>query len=441
MRLHAFLVVVPAAALLLGLGAVAGLPERSPGTATFVDRPPATTRLVASIDAYRERLRTVPGDWTTWAALGEAYLEQSRIGADPAYYPKAEGALRKSLEVRPSGNEPALTGLGALANARHDFAGAKRHAQQALVVNPYSATAYGVLADAETQLGHPAEATAAVQRMLDLKPGLSSYTRGSYDLEQHGRRTEAIALMERALETATEPADVAFCHQHLAGLAWAAGDTTTTARHVALGLATSDGTAEATAEVTAGATAGLWQLKARLDAAVGDLEAALADLEKVVARTPTVDVLLEQAGLLRLAGRDPAPALRLAQAAHQLFTANGGTDDLGAAALALATDRPAEAVDLAMNEWHRRQFADVADLLSWSLLQAGRPAEAMPFVRQAGALGRVDAALAYHHGMIALANGDRATARIQLQLALSLNPKFSPVDAPIAERALASLEP
>ncbi|GAA0725519.1 hypothetical protein Drose_17705 [Dactylosporangium roseum] len=433
MRLRAFLVVVPAAALLLGLGAVAGLPERHPGTATFVDRPPVSTGLAASIDAYQERLRTVPGDWTTWAALGEAYLEQSRTGADPAYYPKAEGALRKSLEVRPAGNEPALAGLGALANARHDFAGAKRHAQQALVVNPYSATAYGVLADAETQLGHPAEATAAVQRMLDLKPGLSSYTRGSYDLEQHGRRTEAIALMERALEAATEPADVAFCHQHLAGLAWAAGDTATAARHVALGLAA--------AETTAGAAAGLWQLKARLAAAAGDLETALADLDKVVARTPTVDVLLEQAGLLRLAGRDPAPALRLARAAHQLFTANGGTDDLGAAALALAADRPGEAVDLATNEWHRRQFADVADVLSWSLLRAGRAAEAMPYARRAGALGRVDATLAYHHGMIALANGDRATARGQLRLALSLNPRFSPVDAPIAGRTLASLEP
>jgi hypothetical protein len=42
--------------------------------------------------------------------------------------------------------------------------------------------------------------------------------------------------------------------------------------------------------------------------------------------------------------------------------------------------------------------------------------------------------------MIALGTGDRVTAKLQLQLALSLNPHFSPIDAPLATRTLASLE-
>ncbi|MET7400763.1 tetratricopeptide repeat protein [Dactylosporangium sp. NPDC005572] len=426
MRLRAISVVVLAAALLFGIGATIGRPSPAPAPSVSASPRPAS-QLADSIGRYQDRLRSVPGDWTTWAALGEAYLEQARISADPAYYPKAEGALRKSLEVRPDDNEPALAGLGALANARHDFAGAERFARQALGVNQWSATAHGVLADALTQLGRPAEATAAVQRMLDLKPGLGSYTRGSYDLEQHGRRTEAIQLMEQALASATEPADVAFCHQHLAALAWAAGDTATATRHVTLGLQVYP------------ETPGLWQLKAKLDTAGGDLDAALADLERVVARTPTVDALLDQARLLKLAGRDPGPALALAQAAHQLFTANGGTDDLGAAAVALEHGRPAEAATLAAQEWQRRQFAEVADVLSWSLLQAGRPAEALPYAQHAVALGQIDATLAYHYGMVALATGDRSLARVQLRLALALNPKFSPVDAPIAARTLDSL--
>jgi tetratricopeptide (TPR) repeat protein len=264
--------------------------------------------------------------------------------------------------------------------------------------------------------------------MLDLRPGLASYTRGSYDLEQHGKRTEAAALMQRALDSATEAADIAFCHQHLAGLAWAAGDLGTAAKHVSLGLA-----ADATA-------VGLWQVQAKLDTAAGDLTAALAALAKVVARTPTVDALLDQALLLRLAGKDPAPALELARAAHQLFTVNGGTDDLGAAALALATGDATGAARLALAEWDRRQFAEVADMVAWTLLSAGDPVEALPFARHANALGRVDATLAYHYGMVAHATGDRTTARLQLRLALALNPEFSPVDAPIAVRTLAALE-
>ncbi len=429
MRVRIVLAVVLAAALLLGIGALAGRPSGgAPAASTPSERPQGTTRLVASIAAHQERLRKVPGDWTAWAALGEAYLEQSRVTADPAYYPKAEGALRRSLEVRPDGNAAALAGLGALANARHDFAAARSLAERALAVNAWSDTAYGVLADAETQLGHPDAATAAVQRMLDLRPGLASYTRGSYDLEQRGRRTEAIALMRQALDSATEPADLAFCHQHLGALAWAAGDLATASRHVSLGLAADAG------------TTGLWQLKAKLDAAAGDLTAALADLDKVVARTPTVDALLDQARLLRAAGKDPAPALDLARAAHALFTANGGVDDLGAAALALAAGDAATAARLALAEWDRRQFGEVADMAAWTLLAAGDPAAALPFARHANALGQVDATLAYHYGMVAHALGDKDTALVQLRLALALNPKFSPVDAPIAARTLTALE-
>ncbi|MEV0128918.1 hypothetical protein AB0H83_10670 [Dactylosporangium sp. NPDC050688] len=430
MRVRIVLGVVLAAALLLGVGALAGRPSGGPPAAAPAapDRPQATSRLAVTIAAHQERLRTVPGDWTAWAALGEAYLEQARATADPAYYPKAEGALRRSLEVRPDGNAAALAGLGALANARHDFAAAKTLAEQALAVNAWSDTAYGVLADAETQLGHPGAATAAVQRMLDLRPGLASYTRGSYDLEQHGRRTEAVALMRLALAGATEPADVAFCHQHLGSLAWAAGDLATAGRHVTLGLAADP------------AAVGLWQLKAKLDTAAGDLTAALADLDRVVARTPTVDALLDQARLLQVAGRDPGPSLELARAAHRLFTANGGTDDLGAAALALAAGDAATAARLAVAEWDRRQFGEVADMVAWTLLAAGDPAAALPFARHANALGQVDATLAYHYGMVAHAAGDRGTARLQLRLALALNPKFSPVDAPIAARTLATLE-
>jgi tetratricopeptide (TPR) repeat protein len=428
MRVRIVLGVVLAAALLFGLGAVVGRPSGGAPVASRSDRPQGTGRLVAAIATYQERLRRVPGDWTAWAALGEAYLEQSRVSADPAYYPKAEGALRKSLEVRPDGNAAALAGLGALANARHDFAAARDLAGQALAVNAWSDTAYGVLADAETQLGHPDAATAAVQRMLDLRPGLASYTRGSYDLEQHGKRAEAVALMQQALASATEPADVAFCHQHLGSLAWAAGDLATAARHVSLGLAADAG------------TVGLWQLKARLDAAVGDLDTALADLDKVVARTPTVDALLDQARLLRVAGKDPGPTLGLARAAHALFTTNGGTDDLGAAALALAAGDATAAARFAVAEWDRRQFGEVADMVAWTLMSAGDPAAALPFARHANALGQVDATLAYHYGMVALAAGDKDTALVQLRLALALNPKFSPVDAPIAVRTLATLE-
>src|SRR5262249_8710720 len=162
-------------------------------------------RLSAAIARAQERLKLLPGDYVTWAALGSAYLERARITADPAYYPKAEGALQRALSLRPDSTD-AMTGLGALANAPHDFARGRSWAERALGGNPYHADAYGVLADAQTQLGDAAAASDAVQHMLDLRPGLPALARASYDLEQHGRIADAQALLRKALADAVDPA-------------------------------------------------------------------------------------------------------------------------------------------------------------------------------------------------------------------------------------------
>ena len=177
-RRHRRTVLLLLLGLLVASVAAAGLVEpaaqpRSAATPKIVN-----DRLAASIERAQDRLRRVPDDPTTWAALGTGYVEQARVSGNPAYYPQAQGALERSVQLQPEGNAPALIGLGALANARHDFAAARRYAEQAVATNPSSAEAYGVLADAATQLGDPAAATAAVQRMLDLRPGVAVVHQG-----------------------------------------------------------------------------------------------------------------------------------------------------------------------------------------------------------------------------------------------------------------------
>src|SRR5262249_33154983 len=207
----ALLAVTLLAVTLLAVGGVLGGPGGNSPDRTSTVAQPGGDRLTASITRAQQRLRDLPGDWRTWAAPGSAYLEQGRITADPTYYLKAEGAARRSLEIHPDGNADALVALATLAAARHDFTGARDWALAAITVNGYDAAAYGVLADARTQLGDAVGATDAVQRMLDLRPGLAAYARASYDLEQHGRVGEAADLMRRALDAAVDPHDVAFC--------------------------------------------------------------------------------------------------------------------------------------------------------------------------------------------------------------------------------------
>jgi len=419
-----------AAVALLAVGAVFGLRETPvPASAPAAAQAPAD-RLADSITRAQDRLRELPRDHETWAALGLAYVERARVTADPSLYPKAEGALRRSLAVRATGNPLALVGLGALANARHEFAAARTFATDALRGNPYNADAYGVLADAHTQLGDAPAATAAIQRMLDLRPGLAAYARASYDLEQHGRLTEATELMRRALDAAVDPADVAFCRNQLGELAWFAGDLKGAATEFAAGIAADPSYQP------------LLRGRARVAAASGRIEAAIADAATVATRTPTPDTLMEYAELLRLGGRAPEAErqLTLADAAHKIFVANGGSDDLTGAQLALARGDAASAVRLARSEWRRRPFADVADVLGRALHAAGRDAEALPYARRAAGLGPRNASYAYHLATVSLSLGDDAGAHAALQRVRDLNPYFSPTDGPTAARALSALE-
>jgi tetratricopeptide (TPR) repeat protein len=398
-------------------------PDPAPATST-VDL------LDQSISRSQERLRRVPGDWETWASLGLSHLERARISSDPTYYPKAEAAALRSLQVRADGNYQALIALGALANARHDFATGREQALAAIELNAYSSEAYAVLADAETQLGHPEAATDALQRVLDLRPALSGYARASYDLEQRGQVVEASDLMRRALDVAVDRYDIAFCRNQLGDLALSIGDTATAGTEYAAGLA-----ADPTS-VT------LLRGQARLAAMTGRVDDALGGYATITRRAPTPSYLLEYAELLRASGRgdEARIQLRLATAAHQLFTANGGVDGLAGAAIAEANGDVPGAVREARAEWSRRQFVDVADTLGWALHRSNEDAEALGYARRAFDTGARSAGYAYHLGMIELALGDRASARTHLSLALRLNPRFSPVDAPLARTALAGLE-
>jgi len=414
------------AAAVFTAGAIAGLREAPPVRPAGTTAVPAD-RQAQAIARAQDRLKVLPRDHATWAALGVAYVERARVTADPSLYPRAEGALRRSLSLRSSSE--ALVGLGALANARHEFAAARDHALAALRLNEFSADAYGVLADAYTQLGSSAAATRAVQKMLDLRPGLAAYARASYDLEQRGSLAEATALMRRALDAAADPADIAFCRDQLGDLAWSRGDLAGASAEYAAGLA------------AAPTYQPLLRGKARVDAASGRLAHATAGAASVAQRTPTPDTLLEYAVLLRVAGRtaDADRQLGLAAAAHRVFEANGGRDDLAGAQIALGRGDSRTAVRLAESELSRRPFLEVADVLGQALHAAGRDREALGYARRA-ASGAPSAAYAYHLATVALSLGDRSTALTQLRRVRELNPYFSPADGPTAARALAALE-
>lgn len=69
-----------------------------------------------------------------------------------------------------------------------------------------------------------------------------------------------------------------------------------------------------------------------------------------------------------------------------------------------------------------------------------RKGEALEYADQALRLGTRNALFHFHRGMIRHATGDQAGARADLERALSINPHFSPLHAPVAHTTLAALE-
>ncbi len=428
-RRHRRTVLLLLLGLLVASVAAAGLVEpaaqpRSAATPKIVN-----DQVAASIERAQDRLRRVPDDPMTWATLGTGYVEQARVSGNPAYYPQAQGALERSVQLQPEGNAPALIGLGALANARHDFAAARRYAEQAVATNPSSAEAYGVLADAATQLGDPATATAAVQRMLDLRPGVASFTRASYELELHGRTDEARVALQQALESSTSRDGQAFCHYYLGELAWGGGELDAAAAAYARGLAAVPG------------DPALLAGQAKVLAARGQLDQAITGYQELTQRVPSPQYLLEYGELLESAGRNDSAQVQYGLIAeqHRLAAAAGSTDDLAAALLAADHGDPAEAVRLALAEWDRRQSVFTADGLAWALHAAGRDVEALPYAERAGELGTRSAVADFHRGMILAALGRTDEAIVALDTALRTNPYFSPLHAVKARAALDAL--
>ena len=434
-RLAAALALAAALFVLGGIGVFRSSEgDERPGTARPISPAllaprPASGSLAAAIGELQARVRDDPTDWRSLASLGAAYVQQARITADPSYYPKAEGVLDRSLSVRASGNFQAYVGRGALEAARHDFAAALRDGERAARINPYSADVYGVIGDAELELGRYRDAIGTYQRMVDTEPNLSSYARVSYARELQGDVRGAVAAMRLAQQAAGTQADAAWASYQLGELAFNDGDV----RRAAAGYRRALELDPSFVPPRAGMAKVAW--------ARGDVDRAIAGYERVTEIYPAPEYVIALGDLYELAGRTGLAAEQadLVRAEERLFEASGVDVDLEIALYEADHGDPAAAVRAARDEWARRHSVHVADALGWALYADGRYREAKRFATRAMRLGTRNASFLYHAGMIRLRLGDRRGARRLLGEALAINPHFSILGSPVAERALQRL--
>ncbi len=409
-------------------GAAGDVSRSSPAEIAAATNPSGRT-LDELISGLQGRLQSTPKDYVSWATLGLAYVQQAKVTVDPTYYPKADGALARSLAVNGKDNYLAYLGLSALASARHDFAGAKTFAEEGLALNSYSPLLYGALSDAEIQLGSYDAGFASIDKMISLRPDTASLTRASYAAELRGDVAGAATLMQRALDRAPTPSDRSFALFYLGELSFNSGDLDAALTYY--------NRAQNESPLDPAALAG----KAKAEAALGQIDTAIDHYQQLVDRYPEPSYVLEYGELLQSLGRagEAQAQFDVFIATQKLFEANGVAPDAAPTLFDAAHGDPARALADAQLGIASRPFLVMQDAYAWALHVNGRDAEALQASTQALQTGLRNASFHYHAGMILLALGDRAGARQHLTTALEINPYFSPLDAPIARQTLDQL--
>jgi tetratricopeptide (TPR) repeat protein len=380
----------------------------------------------ARILKLEQSVRQRPRDAEALVRLSGALLQGVRETGDVSAYDRADRIVARALRIDPS-SAAAYAERGILRLARHEFRGALSDGRRARRLAPGLVAPLGVIADAEVELGRYDDAKRTLQRMVDLKPNLASYTRVSYYRELHGDLDGASVVLSLASSAGGEaPENVAFVQSLLGNIELAQGRPQRARRAFR--------TALAKLPRYAPAEAGL----ARLDIAAGRLEPAIARLRRVVDRLPSQEYVVSLGEAQIAAGHvaEGRRTLELVRAGQRLQAAAGVNTDAELAIFEADYGDPARAVKLARAAWGNAPSVRSADALGWALTRAGRAREGLRYARRALRLGSRDASFLYHAGMNARAAGRKADAQRFLRNALAADPGFSPVHASTARRVL-----
>lgn len=358
--------------------------------------------------------------------LAQAFIRKARERADPAWYEQANDAVNRALRVDRE-DAVALQLQAHLLMQDHRFRDARAAAERIVARHPNNSATYGILGDAEMELGHYAAAEQAYQRMANMRPNLASYTRASWMRWLLGDIEGAIDVGRRAVAAGSprSPEEIAWTTVQLGNLYLAVDDLDQAAQAYDSALRTFPDHPPALLGLgrVAEARDNLPEAVTRYQAAVRGSSitehlAALADALDAAGRTAEAR---EATAQLERAGRRSDPRTL------SLFYANRDAEH-------------AAAVELARRELANRE-EDIysQDALAWALFRNGDLDEAQAMSARARRLNTPEARFLFHGGMIALARGDRAEARSLLSDALQLNAHFDRRNVAEARRALGTL--
>ncbi len=372
------------------------------------------SRAEQSISAARQSISERPTEYTGYNLLATALVRRAQETADASFYSQAAEAVKKSLELTPNNFDGEKIRVSILLG-EHEYPAALGLAKALNKRVPDDVMVYGLLTDANVELGNYKDAEVAAQWMLDLRPGnLPALIRAAHLRELFGDAEGAYELMDIAYQStpATEIAERASLLTQMGHLRLASSSSDAAEKLYQQALASFP--------IYPSALGNLAQLRI----AQKRYSDAATLLEQRYKAQPRPDNLYDLGEALQLAGRDTEAKKVFADFETKVLSESSLKDNSNRALVFYYADhahQPAKALDVAKREYAWRRDVCTIDAYAWALHVNGQDAEARKQIEAALAVGIRDAKIFAHAGEIALKLGDRGAAQKYLQDAVSLH--------------------
>jgi tetratricopeptide (TPR) repeat protein len=384
-----------------------------------------------SIAEAQKDIAEKPTQYSGYNLLALALIRRAREISDASYYAQADDAVKKSLELSPNNFDTQRIQVSVLLG-EHEYPAALDAAKGLNRRVPDDVMVYGLLTDANVELGNYSDAEKSAQWMLNLRPGnLPALTRAARLRELFGDAEGAYELMELAYQS-TPPTDTeerAWILTQMGRVRFASGNIGAADKLLQQALTMFPGYPLATG------------ILGEVRVAQKRYQDAVMLLEQRNQSTPGLAANLYELGeALQLAGRNSEASQAFVEFETKARLESVKNDNSNRELIFYYADhaqQPAKALQVAEQEYSRRHDVYTLDAYAWALHANGRDTEARKQIEITLAVGVRDARLFRHAGVIALKSGDRTAAERYLKQAAELNSE----DSEQARNILAGLTP
>jgi len=375
---------------------------------------------------FIQKIKDNPSDSKSLIGLAAIYLQEARSSGNFAYYDKAALNCVNAVLKKDANNFEAQTFRAMIYLSQHHFTEGLKAATQIEKTYSYNAFVYGILVDANVELGNYQAALDDADKMVSIRPDIRSYSRISYLREIYGDIPGAIEAMKLAVDAGAPGTEsTEWARVQLGKLYEQLGEMKYAEMYYTISLDNRPAYPYALAGI------------ARIAVNRRDYQKAIELYQRADSSSNDYSFKEALVEVYKLAG-DKQRSLSVAnaiidemeKAAEKMVKgdSSGHYADREMAYAYLSVDNYDKAIEHALLEYNRRpNNIDANETLGWVYYKKADYAKAQSFIKTALQTDCKNPTLLCQAGLIYAKAGDKMNAKNLIQHALKNNPNISPL--------------